>query len=110
MTASQGWLPSPNYGFVYTTVRKNGQVWNDTSPYFYAATYVQLDGVATGQGYDMIGGHFRGGQFYTRTTKLVTGSPTDPASASFGVADGRSVHERPVDAVELPHPSPSHTP
>jgi hypothetical protein len=78
--ASQAWIPSPNYGFVFTTVRKNGQQWNDTSPFFYAATYVQLDGVATGQGYDMIGGHFRGGQFYTRTTKLVTGSPTDPQS------------------------------
>jgi hypothetical protein len=78
--ASQAWVPSPNYGFVYTTVRKNGQQWNDTSPFFYAATYVQLDGVATGQGYDMISGHFRGGQFYTRTTKLVTGSPTDPQS------------------------------
>jgi len=78
--ASQAWAPSPNYGFVFTTVRKNGQQWNDTSPSFYAATYVQLDGVATGQGYDMISGHFRGGQFYTRTTKLVTGSPTDPSS------------------------------
>jgi hypothetical protein len=78
--ASQAWIPSPNYGFVFTTVRKNGQQWNDTSPFFYAATYVQLDGVATGQGYDMISGHFRGGQFYTRSTKLVTGSPTDPSS------------------------------
>jgi len=72
--ASQAWAPSPNYGFVYTTVNKNGEQWNDSSPSFYAATYVQLDNVATGQGYDMIGGHFRGGQFYTRTTKLVTGS------------------------------------
>ena len=79
--ASQAWAPSPNYGFVFTTVHKNGQRWNDTAPYFYAATYVQLDGVATGQGYDMIGGHFRGAQFYTRTTKPVTGSPTDPASS-----------------------------
>jgi len=79
--ASQAWAPSPNYGFVFTTVRKNGQQWNDTSPGFYAATYVQLDGVASAQGYDMIGGHFRGAQFYTRTTKLVTGSPTDPASS-----------------------------
>ena len=78
--ASQAYAPSPNYGFVFTTVHKNGQQWNDTSPYFYAASYVQLDGVATGQGYDMISGHFRGAQFYTRTTKLVTGSPTDPAS------------------------------
>src|SRR5258708_383651 len=78
--ASQAWIPSPNYGFVFTTVQKNGQQWNDTAPFFYAASYVQLDGVATGLGYDMIGGHFRGGQFYTRTTKLVTSSPTDPAS------------------------------
>ncbi len=78
--ASQAWIPSPNYGFVFTTVRKNGQRWNDTAPFFYAATYVQLDGVATARGYDMIGGHFRGAQFYTRTAKLVTGSPTDPAS------------------------------
>ncbi len=78
--ASQAYAPSPNYGFVFTTVHKNGQQWNDTSPYFHAATYVQLDGSATAQGYDMIGGHFRGAQFYTRTTKLVTGTPTDPAS------------------------------
>ena len=28
----------------------------------------------------MISGHFRGAQFYTRTTKLVTGTPTDSAS------------------------------
>lgn len=78
--AAQAWMPSPNYGFVFATVRKNGQQWNDGSPYFHAAAYVQLDGVGSARGYDMIGGHFRGGQFYTRTTKLVTGTPTDPAS------------------------------
>lgn len=78
--ASQAWIPSPNYGVVLATVRKNGQQWNDTSPYFHAACYVQLDGVATAQGFDMLSGHFRGAQFYTRTTKLVTGTPTDPAS------------------------------
>jgi hypothetical protein len=83
--ASQSWAPSPNYGFAMATVRKNGQVWNDQSPYFYAAAYVQLDQVATGEGYDMIGGHFRGGQFYTRTTKLVTGavSANGPASGDL---------------------------
>jgi hypothetical protein len=85
VAASQAWAPSPNYGFAYTTIRKNGQQWNDTSPFFYAATYVQLDGVATGAGYDMIGGHFRGGQFYTRSTKIVTGSPTDPSSDLNGL-------------------------
>jgi len=79
--AAQAWVPSPNYGFAISTVRKNGQQWNDTAPFFHAATYIQLDGVATAQGYDMMGGHFRGAQFYTRTTKLVTGSPTDPASS-----------------------------
>ncbi len=79
--ASQAWAPSPNYGFCFTTVRKNGEAWNDGSPSFYAATYVQLDGVATGAGYDMVGGHFRGAQFYTRTTKLVTGTPLNPASS-----------------------------
>jgi len=78
--ASQAWAPSPDYGVVFTTVHKNGQQWNDTAPFFYASTYVQLDGVATGQGYDMISGHFRGAQFYTRTAKPVTGSPTDPSS------------------------------
>ena len=78
--ASQAWAPSPNYGFVYAGVHQNGAQWNDGSPAFNATAYVQLDGVATGRGYDMIGGHFRGAQFYTRTAKLVTGSPTDPAS------------------------------
>ena len=71
--ASQAWAPSPNYGFVMATVRTNGASWNDQSPAFYAASYVQLDDSASAQGYDMIGGHFRGAQFYTRTTKLVTG-------------------------------------
>src|SRR5439155_23975691 len=65
--ASQAWVPSPNYGFAISTVRKNGQQWNDTAPSFYAATYIQLDQVATGAGYDMLGGHFRGAQFYTPT-------------------------------------------
>jgi hypothetical protein len=78
--ASQAWIPSPNLGFVYADVHSNGAQWNDGSPAFNANAYVQLDGVATGRGYDMVGGHFRGAQFYTRTTKLVTGSPTDPAS------------------------------
>ena len=77
--ASQAWAPSPNYGCVYTTVRKNGQQWHDTSAHFYAATYVAMDPVASAKGYDMVGGHFRGAQFYTRTTKLVTGA-TDPSS------------------------------
>lgn len=77
--ASQAWAPSPNYGFVFSTVHKNGQQWNDTATNFYAATYVQMDSVASAQGYDMIGGHFRGAQFYTRTTKPVTGA-TDPTS------------------------------
>ncbi len=81
VAASQAWAPSPNYGFAYATVRKNGQQWNDTAPGFFGAAYVQLDGVASAKGYDMISGHFRGAQFYTRTTKLVTGSPTDPASS-----------------------------
>jgi hypothetical protein len=83
--ASQAWAPSPNYGFAISTVRKNGQQWNDTAPYFNAATYIQLDKVATGAGFDMMGGHFRGAQFYTRTTKLVTGSPTDPGSDLGGL-------------------------
>ena len=80
VAASQAWSPSPCYGFAISTVRKNGQQWNDTAPFFYAASYIQLDPVATSKGYDMIGGHFHGAQFYTRTTKLVTGSPTDPSS------------------------------
>ena len=85
VAGSQSWAPSPNYGFVFSTVHKNGQVWNDQSPSFYAAAYVQLDGVATGQGYDMLSGHFRGGQFYTRSTKLVTGnvSTGGPGSGSL---------------------------
>jgi hypothetical protein len=74
--ASEAYAPSPNYGFAIATVRKTGQLWNDQSTNFFAAAYVQLDPIATGAGYDMIGGHFRGGQFYTRSTKLVTGPVT----------------------------------
>jgi hypothetical protein len=76
---------SPNYGFVMSSVHKNGASWDDQSPAFYAATYVQLDGVSSSDSYDMLGGHFRGGQSYTRTTKLVTGSVSTggPASGSL---------------------------
>ena len=78
--AAQAYFPTPEEGFVISTVRKNGQVWNDTSPSFHATTYIQLDGAATGQGYSPNSGNFGGAHFYTRTTKLVTGTPTDPAS------------------------------
>ena len=78
--ASQAWIPSPNLGFVYADVHRHSASWNDGSPAFNANAYVQLDGVASGQGYDMVGGHFRGAQFYTRTAKLVTGTPVDPGS------------------------------
>ena len=81
--ASQAWIPSPNYGFAFTTVNKSGAQWNDGADPFFAATYVQMDPVASGEGYDMVGGQFRGGQFYTRTTKLVTGN-IDPASGGPG--------------------------
>ena len=77
--ASQAWSPSPNYGFAYSTMNQNGRQWNDGSDFFYAATYMQIDSEAAGQGYDMVSGKYRGGQFYTRHTKIVTGN-TDPAS------------------------------
>jgi hypothetical protein len=83
--SSQAYFPTPEEGFVISTVRKNGQQWNDTSPFFYAATYIQLDTTATGRGFSPETGVFRGGHFYTRTTKLVTGSPTDPASDLAGL-------------------------
>lgn len=81
--ASEAWAPSPNYGFAMITVRKNGASWDDGTGPFYANAYLQLDGVATGAGYDMIGGHFRGGQFYTRATKIVTG----PLPSNYQGAD-----------------------
>ena len=82
---SQAYFKTPEEGFVISTVRKNGQQWNDTAPFFYASTYIQLDGVATGRGFSPESGVFRGGHFYTRTTKLVTGSPTDPLSDLGGL-------------------------
>jgi hypothetical protein len=82
--ACQAWCPSPNYGFAFATVHKNQASWNDGSGPFWAAVYVQLDGVASSESYDMIGGHFRGGQAYTRTTKLVTGSLTLTGADSSG--------------------------
>jgi hypothetical protein len=71
--ASQAWCPSPNYGFAWSTIHKTGAFWNDGTPPFFAATYMQLDPSATSMAYDMIGGHFNSGQAYTRTTKLVVG-------------------------------------
>ena len=80
----QSWRASPNYGFAFATIHKNGESWNDQSAPFWAAAYVQLDPIASSQSYDMIGGHFRGGQAYTRTTKLVTGMLSDPNADSSG--------------------------
>ncbi len=79
--ASQGYYPTPEEGFIFTTVRKNGQVWADGSPYFNAATYIQLDAGSTGMGYSPVNGAFQGVHFYTRTTKLVTGTPADATSS-----------------------------
>jgi hypothetical protein len=81
--AAVAWSPSADYGFAFTTVATNGAQWNDGSDPFYAATYIQIDPVASGAGYDMVGGHFRGGSFYTRSTKLVTGN-IDPNSSGPG--------------------------
>ena len=58
---------------VMATVRTNGAAWNDQSPAFYAASYVQLDDSASAQGYEHDRRTFPRRQFYTRTTKLVTG-------------------------------------
>jgi len=71
--ACQSWCPSPNYGFAWSTIHKTGAAWNDGTPPFYAATYIQLDPAASSDSYDMIGGQFSVGQAYTRTTKLVVG-------------------------------------
>ncbi len=71
--ACQSWCPSPNYGFAFATIHKTGASWNDGTPPFFGAAYVQLDPSASSGSFDMIGGHFRGGQAYTRTTKLVVG-------------------------------------
>jgi hypothetical protein len=83
--ACESYAHSPNYGFVMSSVHKNGASWNDQSPAFYAATYVQLDPIASSDSFDMLGGHLRGGQSYTRTTKLVTGSVSTggPGSGSL---------------------------
>jgi hypothetical protein len=83
--ASQAYFPSPSYGFVMSTVRKNGQGWNDQAPSFYAATYVQLDGVGSAMGFDMTGGNFRNAHFYTRTTKIATGVINNGASDLNGL-------------------------
>jgi hypothetical protein len=71
--ACQSWCPSPNYGFAWSTIHKTGAAWNDGTPPFFAATYIQLDPAASSYSYDMIGGQFQVGQAYTRTTKLVVG-------------------------------------
>ncbi len=83
--ASQAYSPNPAEGFVYSGIARNGAAWNDGSPAFHAMTYVQLDDSATGAGYDMISGEFKGGQFYTRVTKLVTGPLNDPSQDTWSL-------------------------
>jgi hypothetical protein len=71
--ACQSWSTSPNYGFAWSTIHKTGASWDDGTPPFYAANYMQLDPSSSSLSYDMIGGHFNNNQAYTRTTKLVVG-------------------------------------
>jgi len=85
--ACQAWCPSPNYGFAFATIHKNQAAWNDQSGPFWGATYVQLDPISSSDSYDMIGGHFRGGQAYTRTTKLVTGTALTNSAGSSGAIE-----------------------
>jgi hypothetical protein len=85
--ACQAWCPSPNYGFAFATIHKNQAAWNDQSGPFWGAAYVQLDPISSSDSYDMIGGHFRGGQAYTRTTKLVTGAALTNSAGSSGAIE-----------------------
>ncbi len=71
--ACQSWSTSPNYGFAWATIHKNGASWPDGTPAFFGATYMQLDPSSSSYSFDMIGGHFNNNQAYTRTTKLVVG-------------------------------------
>jgi len=82
--ACQAWCPSPNYGFAFPTIHKNGAAWNDQSPAFWGAAYIQLDPSASSYSYDMIGGQFQTGQAYTRTTKLVTGTVSNVDAGDNG--------------------------
>lgn len=83
--ACDAWCPSPNYGFAFSTVHKNGEAWNDDSGPFWGATYIQLDPAASSYSYDMIGGQFNPGQAYTRTTKLVVSGLSNGAGSSGGI-------------------------
>jgi hypothetical protein len=82
--ACQAWCPSPNYGFAFATIHKNGASWNDQSAAFWGAAYIQLDPSSSSYSYDMIGGQFNPGQAYTRTTKLVTGSLSNAQADADG--------------------------
>jgi hypothetical protein len=90
--ACESWCPSPNYGFAFATVHKNGASWNDQSGPFWGAAYIQLDPSSSSYSYDMIGGQFSTGQAYTRTTKLVTGAVTDGAGGSGAIERSAIAH------------------
>ena len=85
--ACQSWIPSPNYGFAFATISKNGGSWNDQSGPFWGAAYIQLDPSASSYAYDMIGGQFTVGQAYTRTTKLVVGDDLTNGAGSSGAIE-----------------------
>jgi len=85
--ASQSWSTSPNYGFAWVTIHKNGASWNDQSGPFWAAAYMQLDPSSSSESFDMIGGHFNNNQAYTRTTKLVVAGLTDGSAGDNGYPD-----------------------
>jgi hypothetical protein len=89
--ACQSWCPSPNYGFAYPTIHKNGESWNDQSGPFWAAAYVQLDPASSSYSYDMITGQFNVGQAYTRTVKLVTTGPLNDGADSSGPIERAAV-------------------
>jgi hypothetical protein len=89
--ACQAWCPSPNYGFAFATIHKNGAAWNDQSGSFWGGVYIQLDGVSSSVSYDMIGGQLRGGQAYTRTIKLVTSDALTNGAGSSGAIERAAI-------------------
>ncbi len=104
VAGSQAWAPTPTHGFAMSTVHKNGAAWNDGSPAFHAATYMQLDNGTSSLAYDMIGGHFRSGFFYTRHTKLVTGdSPTSPTLPGGPASGGLQRAALPISIAYFPY-------
>lgn len=83
--ASQAWRPSPRFGVVIPTARRNGPInWNDGEGPFYPT--VAVSGASSGPGYSMADGTFGGGNLDINTGRAGSHASSPEVNFPFSVS------------------------